>query len=164
MRNPLLQTFSERWHHVNAMTVEFAKSVPDHAWDASPLSGFAPFSKQLRHVVCVRGVYNEGLETGRVEFDRKHDFYAGDLSRRALVEALNTTHSDLVSQLADLRIDLFEPSLDFFGNRVTPAQYLYGYIQHEAIHHGQWSLYAASGGYETPALWRLQWGLSKGAG
>ena len=163
MRDLFLQAFADRWNHVNAMTMEFANSVPDQSWDASPLVGFAPFSKQLRHVVCVRGVHNAGLKTGRVEFDRKHDFYDGALTRRALVSALNKAHTDLVAQLADLPADLFEPSIDFLGNRVSHAQFLYGYVQHEAIHHGQWSLYAASGGYETPAIWRLQWGLSAGA-
>jgi hypothetical protein len=163
MRDSFLQAFADRWHHVNTMTVEFAKSVPNHTWDSSPLSGFAPFSKQLRHVVCVRGVYNEGLKTGRVEFDRKHDFYDGTLTRTALIAALEATHTDLMAQLPDLPPDVFEPSIDFFGNRVSQAQYLYGYVQHEAIHHGQWSIYAASGGYETPEIWRLQWGLSAGS-
>lgn len=27
------------------------------------------------------------------------------------------------------------------------------------IHHGQWSLYAAFGGFETPPSWKLNWGL-----
>lgn len=163
MRDAFLQAFADRWHHVNAMTVEFATCVPDHSWDSSPLSGFAPFSKQLRHVVCVRGVYNEGLEVKRVRFDRKHEFYQGALERTALIEALEETNGELIAKLPALPPDLFESSIDFLGSRVSHAQYLYGYIQHEAMHHGQWSLYAASGGYETPEIWRLQWGLGGGS-
>jgi hypothetical protein len=49
--------------------------------------------------------------------------------------------------------------IDFFGSQISDVDYLYGYVQHEAIHHGQWSLYAAQGGHATPDLWRLQWGL-----
>lgn len=163
MRDEFLRAFAERWKHINAMTTEFATSVPDDAWNASPLQGFAPFSKQLRHVVCVRGVYNEGLETRRVDFARKHEFYDGALTRSALVEALNKRNAQLVDRLTDLPQDLFRPCIEFFGNNTSYAQYLYGYVQHESIHHGQWSLYAASAGYETPPLWRLQWGLGAGA-
>jgi hypothetical protein len=163
VRDSFLGTFAERWNHINAMTTEFSLQVPDGSWNASPLAGFAPFSKQVRHVVCVRGVYNEGLRTGRINFDRKHEFYHGALTRSALVLALGKTHAELVAELPGLPEDLFAPSIDFFGSRVSYAQYLYGYVQHEAIHHGQWSIYAASGGYETPSLWRLQWGLGAGA-
>jgi hypothetical protein len=46
--------------------------------------GFAAFSKQLRHVVCVRGVYNAALATGKVDWTRKHDHYVGPLTRAAL--------------------------------------------------------------------------------
>jgi len=159
MRDALLQTFIDRWNHVDAMTTEFALAVPDRCWDESPNSGFAPFAKQLRHVVCVRGVYNEGLRTGRVDFARKHAFYDGALTRNALVDGLRVKHTELMNLLADLPADLFVPSIEFFGHRASYAQYLYGYIQHEAIHHGQWSLYAAAAGYPTPSLWRAQWGL-----
>jgi uncharacterized damage-inducible protein DinB len=163
MYNDFMREFTDRWKHVNAMTIEFVGVVPDEAWDASPLEGFAPFSKQLRHVVCVRGVYNEGLRTGSVDFRRKHEYHEGLLTRASLVEALDCKHAELLALLSDLPEDLFRPQVDFYGSLVSTAQYLYGYIQHEAIHHGQWSLYAAAAGYETPALWRLQWGLAAGA-
>jgi uncharacterized damage-inducible protein DinB len=163
LRDEFLKAFSQRWAHINAMTTEFANAVPDDSWDASPLEGFAPFSKQLRHVVCVRGVYNDGLRTRRVDFTRKHEFYKGALTRSALVAALAAQHSELLSRLADLPADPYRPQIDFFGNEVSYAQYLYGYVQHEAIHHGQWSIYAASGGYDPPVTWRNQWGLEAGA-
>jgi len=28
-----------------------------------------------------------------------------------------------------------------------------------AIHHGQWSIYAALAGFDTPLSWRTSWGL-----
>lgn len=159
MSQEFLKTFVERWNHINAMTIEFANVVPDAAWDASPLAGFAPFSKQLRHVVCVRGVYNEGLRAGRVDFTRKHEFYDGPLTRSALVAGLAARHAELMSRLSDLPADPYRARIDFFGNQVSCAQYLYGYVQHESIHHGQWSVYAASAGYSPPPTWRIQWGL-----
>jgi hypothetical protein len=32
-------------------------------------------------------------------------------------------------------------------------------VQHEAIHHGQWSVYASLAGFDTPVSWRTSWGL-----
>ena len=67
--------YSETLHR---LTVDFARAVPDDKWDFTPDPpgksgrtpaphrigvGFAPFCKQLRHVVCVRGVYNAALES-----------------------------------------------------------------------------------------------------
>jgi hypothetical protein len=67
---------------LHGLTVDFVRAVPDDKWDFTPVpprragrapalyrmgQGFAPFSKQLRHVVCVRGVYNAALATGRVD-------------------------------------------------------------------------------------------------
>jgi hypothetical protein len=51
--------------------------------------GLAPFCKQLRHVVCVRGVYNAALATGKVVWTRKHDHSVGPLTRKALLAALD---------------------------------------------------------------------------
>jgi hypothetical protein len=33
------------------------------------------------------------------------------------------------------------------------------FVQHEAIHHGQWSIYASLAGFDTPLSWRASWGL-----
>jgi hypothetical protein len=55
-----------------------------------------------------------------------------------------------------------EPSIDFFGRQISPAGYFYTWVQHEAIHHGQWSLYAAFGKFDVPKLWSIQWGLGAG--
>lgn len=159
MRDSILDSFARRWAHVNEMTLAFARIVPEAHWESTPHPGFAPFAKQLRHVVCVRGVYNDGLRTERIEFGRKHSFYDGDLTRDGLLAALDRTNDDLLTLLADAPGDIVAPRIDFFGNKVSFADCLSGYVQHEAIHHGQWSLYAAHGGYPTPDLWRLQWGL-----
>ena len=49
--------------------------------------------------------------------------------------------------------------IDFFGHRRGFARYGAVMLQHEAIHHGEWSFYAALGGFATPKGWRLNWGL-----
>jgi hypothetical protein len=41
----------------------------------------------------------------------------------------------------------------------TFALFTWEFVQHEAIHHGQWSIYASLAGFETPLSWRASWGL-----
>ena len=87
---------------LHGLTADFVRAVPDDKWDFTPDlpgqsgrapaphrigDGFAPFCKQLRHVVCVRGVYNAALATRRVEWTRKHEHYLGPLTREALPAA-----------------------------------------------------------------------------
>ena len=33
------------------------------------------------------------------------------------------------------------------------------FVQHEAIHHGQWAVYAVLAGFETPPGWQRAWNL-----
>ena len=68
---------------LHRLTADFVRAVPDDKWAFTPDppgragrapaphrigDGFAPFSKQLRHVVCVRSVYNAALATKKVDF------------------------------------------------------------------------------------------------
>ncbi len=48
--------------------------------------------------------------------------------------------------------------IEFYGKNPLGG-FLNVILQHEAIHHGQWSLYAALGGFETPPSWKMNWGL-----
>src|SRR5262245_11658694 len=81
---------------LHGLTADFVRVVPDDKWDFTPDppgrpgraraphrigDGFAPFCKQLRHVVRVRGVYNAALATKKVDWTRKHEHYAGPLTR-----------------------------------------------------------------------------------
>ena len=70
--------------------------------------------------------------------------------------ALDETHGDLLAKFeaADSRA-----TIDFFGTPFTLGDLAYTVVQHEAIHHGQWSVYAALAGFETPVSWRNEWGL-----
>lgn len=163
VRDTVLESFRQRWEHVDTMTRLFVEAVPESRWESAPFPGFAPFCKQLRHVTCVRGVYNEGLRSRSIDFGRKHEHYKGGLDRRSLMKALAEKHEELLALLSGIPDDLERPQIDFFGSRVSYVDYLWGYVQHESIHHGQWSLYAAHGGYQTPELWRVQWGLGAGS-
>ena len=155
-----LATFRDHWQHLRDLTYAFAEAVPDALWLESPHPRVTPFAKQLRHVVCVQGVYQEGLAMRRVDFGRKHEHYRGPLERQALVAALRARDAELDVLLAKLSSEPWERIvIEFFDMRPDVARYLATWTQHEALHHGQWSLYAALGGFETPPLWRFGWGL-----
>lgn len=124
MRDVILESFRRRWEHVNAMTTAFVTAVPDPCWEATPHKGFSPFCRQLQHVVCVRGVYNEALRTKRVDFSRKHGFYEGGLTRHELIDALGQKHTELLSVLSEVPEDLDRAQIESFGNQISYVDFL----------------------------------------
>ena len=152
----LIDDFRARSEFLQRMTLDFVDAVPDEHWDFSPHQRFAPFCKQLRHVVCVRGLYKDALVTKRADFSKKHAQYTGGLSRSELTAALVEKQSDLLAILDDVDPG---PSIDFFGRTFGFIDFTYTMVQHEALHHGEWSIYASLAGFETPLSWRLEWGL-----
>jgi hypothetical protein len=156
---------------LHGLTVDFVLAVPDDKWEFTPDPpgksgrapglqrigrGFAPFCKQLRHVVWARGVYNAALARRKVDWSRKRDHYVGPLTREALLAALNDKQQELLAILKTVDIDAL---IDWDGTPFSFAMFTWEFVQHEAIHHGQWSIYASLAGFDTPRSWRASWGL-----
>lgn len=156
---------------LHRLTSDFAHAVPEDKWAFTPDPpgksgrlaaphriglGFAPFFKQLRHVVCVRGVYNAALARRKVDWTRKHDHYGGPLTRTALLAALDDQQERLLAVVESFDIDAL---IDWDGTPFTFSLFTWEFVQHEAIHHGQWSIYASLAGFDTPPSWRTSWGL-----
>jgi DinB family protein len=167
----LIDDFARYSKVLHQLTVDFVRAVPDDKWDFTPDpagksgrvpvphrigDGFAPFCKQLRHVVCVRGVYNAALATRKVDWTRKQNYYIGPLTREALLPALEEKHRQLLATLETVDVD---EAIDWDGTPFTFALFTWEFVQHEAIHHGQWSIYASLAGFDTPFSWRASWGL-----
>jgi hypothetical protein len=55
-------------------------------------------------------------------------------------------------------VDTHEP-IHFFGRAFSFGALSHTMVQHEALHHGQWRIYAALAGFETPSSWQFEWGL-----
>jgi len=104
----------------------------------------------------VRGVYNAALATRKVDWPRKHEHYGGPLTREALLAALDDKQRQLLATLET--VDINAP-IDWDGTAFTFALFTWDFVQHEAIHHGQWSIYASLAGFDTPLSWRASWGL-----
>lgn len=121
-----------------------------------PHPRFGAFSKQLRHVVCVSGVYNDAMLTKRADFSKKNEHYGGGHSRDELLAALEDKQRDF-----DRIVNAVDTaaSIDFSGHAFTFGTFTREVIQHEAIHHGQWSVYAALAGFQTPRSWQQSWKL-----
>ena len=152
----LVDDFRHRAEFLQRMTLDFINVVPDADWAFSPGPRFAPFCKQLRHVVCVRGAYNDAMVTHRADFSRKHEHSTGPLDRAALTSALIAKQQELLEILGGVNT---HASIDFFGRAFSFGALTYTVVQHEALHHGQWSIYAALAGFNTPLSWQSEWGL-----
>jgi hypothetical protein len=152
----IIDDFRRRSEFLQTMTLDFVKDVPEAQWAFSPHPRFAPFCKQLRHVVCVRGAYNDALLTKRTDFSKKHDHYAEGLTREELSAALVAKQDDLLRIIETVDVDA---PIDVVGRAFSFGDFAYTMVQHEALHHGQWSIYASLAGFETPLVWRLEWGL-----
>jgi hypothetical protein len=155
-----LDGFERQFRHISEMAEAYVAAVPDERWQFSPHPRFAPFAKQLRHVVCVRGVYAAGFAEGRVDFARKHEHYRGDLLRASLTAALASS----TDALLDAALGAHERGgagieFPFLGRTLPLDEFTYVIVQHDSMHLGEWSVYAALAGFQTPASWRLNWDL-----
>ncbi len=155
----VIETFRTGWRHVRGLTHDYITAIPPVRWEYSPHPAFEPLHKQVRHLVCVQGVYIDGVRNRVTDFGRKHSHYSGSLDRESLVAALRAKDDLLDTALTQITPEAEDGYLIEFYGKQTLAAYLSVIPQHEAIHHGQWSLYAAFGGFETPLSWKLNWGL-----
>jgi hypothetical protein len=164
MSNSRVEHFKQNWDWVHRMTIDFVDAVPDDKWDFTPdpprgdgTGGhFGPFSRQLRHVIRVRGVYIEAMKTKKADFPRGREHYRGSLTRDALRLALSDSHTEFLATLDAVDTDI---SIDFGGTAFSFDNFTYEVVQHESIHHGQWSVYAALGRFATPRSWQTGWKL-----
>jgi hypothetical protein len=115
--------------------------------------------KQFRHVLCVQGVYVEGIRHRVTDFGTKHSHYDGPLDREALIEGLQRMDENLLRVLQTIDKDAENAYLiEFYGTQQL-GTFLNTILYHEALHQGQWSFFATLGEFETPQSWKVNWGL-----
>jgi uncharacterized damage-inducible protein DinB len=150
-----IEDFKRNWAWVHRMTVDFVQAVPDSRWEYTPApEKFGSLARQFRHVVKGRGVYNAALVTRKVDWSSDAGRYSGALTRNALLGELDARQQEFLATLDT--VDLEAPI--YYGDTAfTFDNFLCEVIQHESIHHGQWSVYAALGEFETPRSWQTGW-------
>jgi hypothetical protein len=161
MSDTRIEHFRQNWNWLHRMTLDFVDAVPDEKWEFTPdprgaRGRFGPFCIQLRHVIRVRGVYTAAMITKAADFSRSREHYVGPLTRNALREAAVNSHALFLATLETLHTEV---PIDFNGTPFSFDNFACEVVQHESIHHGQWSVYALLGGFETPRTWQTSWKL-----
>jgi len=154
-----IDTFLPSWQHARGLTRDFIEAVPEDRWAWAPHPRYGALNKQFRHMICVQGVYVDGLRNRRADFATKHSHYDGTLARGDLLDGLARMDDALERVLEEIRAQGEERCFVEFYGRQPLGTYLNTFLHHEALHHGQWSFYATLGGFETPESWKLNWGL-----
>ena len=132
------------WKYISGLTLKAVEAFPADQWDFTPGGKFSSFAKQLRHVICCRGVFADGFVSRDVNFGKKHSFYSGALSRDELMAALHSSTENIQSVLAGMECEnLNEFRSNYYGESMTFIEHFSAMTCHEALHRGQWSLYAA---------------------
>ena len=131
------------WKYSSSLTLKAVEDMPADKWNDSPHPKFASFAKQVRHVICCRGVFAEGFSSGSVNFSKKHSFYSGELTREALLTALKESTALVQASLERLdgeSLNLYKA--DYYGESLGFVEHFSALVCHEALHRGQWSLYS----------------------
>jgi hypothetical protein len=157
-RDPV-DDFLLRWQHVRGMTREFLEHASDELLDFVPAPGFVPVRLQAAHLAEVQGAYQEMFSTGTVDFSHKAQYTPDGTSRHEILAALEHRDADLAAHIDALRPRTSSWTVEWFGNRIGVAGFGAVFIQHEALHHGQWAVHAHLSGAPVPIGWLLNWGL-----
>ena len=149
----------ENHHNFAWKERHFGRDVVVHRKGATPADagvlGIIPGSMASpAFVVRGRGVYNAAMLTKKVEWSRGGEHYSGPLTREALLAALEDMQRQFLASLDS--VDAAVP-IHYGDTPFTFDNVLYEMVQHESIHHGQWSVYAAVAGFDTPKSWQTGW-------
>jgi uncharacterized damage-inducible protein DinB len=155
----MIHDFVERWRFVRAMTVDFIREASDECLDFRPGPQFATVREQAAHLSQVQGIYQLALRGEEADWARKPEFAPAAQTAGAIIDALADRDRELDGLLASLAPKAEDHRVAWYGSDLSVTAFGSVFIQHESIHHGQWAVHAALGGYPTPAIWQLNWGL-----
>lgn len=155
----VIDDFVVRWTFVRGMTIEFLEFASDECLDFRPTDKFMTIREQAAHLVEVQAMYQFAFAGEEIDFARKSEFTPNGTDAASLVQALGKQDAVLHSHLDRLRDDPDAFSIDWYGAELGLSGFGAVFIQHEALHHGQWTAHTALGGFPTPTGWILNWGL-----
>ncbi|WP_078596533.1 DinB family protein [Evansella clarkii] len=130
-------------------TNALAEEIPEKAWDIQLIPELGTLRKLFIHIVRVRDVYSDGLQTGTVQFPGKLP------SGKNIVRDLDRSMEELANAFAATDRQLIKMGAE----EISPAELLGSAIQHEGIHQGQYYVALKQAGMEVPALWKQDWGM-----
>ena len=155
----MIDDFLSRWAFTRGMTIEFLEHASDHCLDIPPSDKFMTIREQAVNLVEVQGAYQLALTNEPTDFSRKPEFTPAQTDSASLVRALGAQDEILRGHLEHLRDKPDAFKLDWYGTELGISGFGAVFIQHEALHHGQWAAHCALGGFQTPTGWIMNWGL-----
>ena len=140
----IIESALKEWEYASKQTKKSVEEMSAERWDFTPNEKFGSFAKQVRHVICCRGVFIAGFKGDKINFKNKPHFYSGPLSRIELVDALEKSTIWVVDALKGLAgKDLTKYTVDYYGDPLTFIENFSALTSHEGLHRGQWLLYKA---------------------
>lgn len=149
-----------RWTFTRGMTTEFLEHVSDDCLDFRPTDKFMTIREQAVHLVEVQGVYQFAFTNEPTDFSRKPEFTPRGTDSASIVRSLGEQDEILRGHLERLRVQPDAFKIDWYGTELGISGFVAVFIQHEALHHGQWAAYCTLGGFQTPTGWIMNWGLT----
>ena len=134
------------------LTLDLLRDLPGKALSYSPNKGQGPFWKQFRHVGRVQEDYLTALSARKMRFSAEAGTYRAGNSKLGLLSYLRRLDSRLVAAVKTAR-----RPVDWWGEKVPPAEHLLRLSEHEVLHHGQWLVYLNGLKLKPPKSWHV-WG------
>ncbi len=132
------------------MTNQLSETISIEKWDEPLMKDIGTLRKLFVHLVRVRNIYRDGLETGVLAFpgvrpqksvDLKNELH---ISKEQLIKAFLSTKCTTVA----------------FHDEILTVEEVYSMaIQHEGIHQGQFAVALQNKGIELPPTWKKDWNL-----
>ena len=156
----IIEQFEKTWFYNRKITMDFFEVIPEDKWDYTHHPKYATLAKQFSHMIRVYGVYIEGFKNQAVDFSKKPEHYSGPMTKEPMRAAFLEMDKLCKEALEALKLKgVAEFRLDFFGVNMTFTEYTHVLVQHECMHIGMWSTYAAFGNFELPDSWKQEWGF-----
>jgi len=151
--------FSRNWQYARNLTYSLLEVVSADNLGFSPHHEFGTLGRQLWHCGHVQECYRQAMVSGDMVFGLLTPDKELEVDPEALAGFLEELDDDLAATLRGLRD--YTAVIDWGLEEENPElrAHLIWLLQHETLHHGQWSLYARLGGFEVPETWRDAWGM-----
>lgn len=144
----------EDWKTMRQLTLDLLEVVPDDKLSFTVGKNMGSIGKQYRHIGDVQICYNEGIKTGKVDFNKYRRDYSLESSKEKLLAFLQEVDAEMIKLIEENA----EAEIDWFGDKWSLVQHIRALIGHEILHHGELIVYIRTLGIKFPESWKL-WGL-----
>lgn len=155
----LVAEFERNWAVARGLTFDLLETVSATQLAFTPHDTFGTLGRQVWHCGHVQEAYRLGLVSGEMAFSVLKPAPEAETDPESLAAFLEERDAELEATLRAVRD--YTATVDWGLDDENPEvrDHLIWLLQHETLHQGQWSLYAALAGFELPRSWQDAWGL-----